>query len=69
MLISPKRSNRVVLYLNDLEYMDLLRAADAYDKKPSEYVRFGVLRDMYGTLRMRQHRCNEIDSAIEAQDE
>ena len=69
MALNPKRENRVPVYLNEQEYIDLLKSAALFDKKPGEFIRFGLLKDMYGSLGMRARRSNENDSAFEAHEE
>ena len=69
MALNPKRTQRVVTYLNEREYMDLLKSAARIDKRPGDFVRFGLLQDMYGSLGMGEPLSNESGSADEAQDE
>jgi len=68
MALNPKRTLRVVTYLNEREYMDLLKSAARIDKRPGDFVRFGLLQDMYGSLGMGAPLSNENGSADEAQD-
>ena len=68
MALNPKRTQRVVTYLNEKEYIDLLKSAARFDKRPGDFVRFGLLRDMYGSLGMDASLHNENDSADEAQE-
>ena len=69
MALNPKRANRIVVYLNDSEYFDALKSADKFDKSAGEYVRFGLLQSMYGSLGKRPQVSNENSSAFEAHDE
>ncbi|CDS48935.1 hypothetical protein [Polaromonas sp. CG9_12] len=69
MALNPKRTQRVVTYLNEKEYIDLLKSAARFDKRPGDFVRFGLLRDMYGSLGMDASLHNDNDSADEAQGE
>ena len=69
MALNPKRTQRGVTYLNEREYMDLLKSAARIDKRPGDFVRFGLLQDMYGSLGMGPPLSNENGSADEAQDE
>ena len=69
MTSNPKRANRIVVYLNDSEYFDALKSADKFDKSAGEYVRFGLLQSMYGSLGMSKRHSNENDSAFEAHEE
>ena len=69
MALNPKRTQRVVTYLNEREYMDLLKSAARIDKRPGDIVRFGLLQDMYGSLGMGAPLSNENGSADEAHDE
>lgn len=64
-----KHTERVPVYFTEREYMDLLRSAARFDKKPGEYIRFELRRSMYGSLGMTQEVRNENGSAFEAQDE
>jgi len=68
MALNPKRTQRVVTYLNEREYIDLLKSAARLDKRPGDFVRFGLLQDMYGSLGMGAASSNENDSADEAHD-
>jgi len=68
MALNSKRTQRVVTYLNEREYMDLLKSAARIDKRPGDFVRFGLLQDMYGSLGMGAPLSNENGSADEAQD-
>jgi len=68
MALNSKRTQRVVTYLNEREYMDLLKSAARRDKRPGDFVRFGLLQDMYGSLGMGAPLSNENGSADEAQD-
>ena len=69
MALNPKRTQRVVTYLNEREYIDLLKSAARLDKRPGDFVRFGLLQDMYGSLGMGTPLSNENGSADKAQDE
>jgi|OpeIllAssembly_1097287.scaffolds.fasta_scaffold1212498_2 hypothetical protein len=69
MALNPKRTQRVVTYLNEREYIDLLKSAARLDKRPGDFVRFGLLQDMYGSLGMGAPLGNENGSADEAHDE
>lgn len=69
MALNPKRTQRVVTYLNEREYIDLLKSAARLDKRPGDFVRFGLLQDMYGSLGMGASLSNEDGSADEAHDE
>ena len=69
MALNPKHTERVPVYFTEREYMDLLRSAARFDKKPGEFIRFEVRRSMYGSLGMTQPISNEKDSAFEGQDE
>ena len=69
MALNSKRTQRVVTYLNEKEYVDLLKSAARFDKRPGDFVRFGLLRDMYGMLGMDASLGNDSDSAFEAQEE
>ena len=68
MALNPKRTQRVVTYLNEREYIDLLKSAARLDKRPGDFVRFGLLQDMYGSLGMGAASSNKNDSADEAHD-
>ena len=69
MALNPKRTQRVVTYLNEREYIDLLKSAARLDKRPGDFVRFGLLQDMYGSLCMGAFLNNDNGSADEARDE
>ncbi|NQW80614.1 MAG: hypothetical protein HQ445_05505 [Polaromonas sp.] len=69
MPLNPKRTQRVVMYLNEKEYVDLLKSAARFDKRPGDFARFGLLRDMYGMLGMDATLHNENHCAFEAHDE
>ena len=69
MALNPKRTQRVVTYLNEREYIDLLKSAARLDKRPGDFVRFGLLQDMYGSLGMGASLNNDNGSADEARDE
>ena len=69
MALNPKRTQRIVTYLNEREYIDLLKSAALLDKLPGDFIRFGLLQDMYGSLGMGEPFSNENGSADEAQDE
>ena len=69
MALNPKRTQRVVTYLNEREYIDLLKSAARLDKRPGDFVRFGLLQDMYGSLGRGAPLSNENGSADEAHDE
>jgi hypothetical protein len=68
MALNLKRTQRVVTYLNEREYIDLLKSAARLDKRPGNFVRFGLLQDMYGSLGISAPLSNENDSADEAHD-
>lgn len=68
MALNPKRTQRVVTYLNEREYTDLLKSAARLDKRPGDFVRFGLLQDMYGSLGISASLSNENGCADEAQD-
>jgi len=68
MALNSKRTQRVVTYLNEREYMDLLKSAARIDKRPGDFVRFGLLHDMYGSLGIGAPLSNENGSADETQD-
>lgn len=59
-----KHTERVPVYFTESEYMDLLRCAARFDKKPGEFIRYGVRRDMYGSLGMAEFQRNGSDSAF-----
>jgi len=69
MALNPKRTQRVVTYLNEREYIDLLKSAARLDKRPGDFVRFGLLQDMYGSLGMGACQNNQSSCADEAHDE
>ena len=69
MLLNPKRENRIPVYLNEQEYIDLLKSAARFDKTPGEFIRFGLLTSMYGSLGMAARSIKKNDSAFEAQEE
>jgi len=69
MALNPKRTQRVVTYLNEREYTDLLKSAARLDKRPGDFVRFGLLRDMYGSLGIGACLGNDNISADEAHGE
>lgn len=64
-----KHTERVPVYFTEREYMDLLRSAARFDKKPGEFIRFEVRRSMYGSLGMESAASNDDDGAYEGQDE
>ena len=69
MALNSKRTQRVVTYLNEREYTDLLKSAARLDKRPGDFVRFGLLQNMYGSLGIGTCLGNENISANEAHDE
>lgn len=66
---SPKHTERVPVYFTESQYIDLLKSAARFDKKPGEFIRFELLRSMYGSLGMASTASNEKDSAYEGQDD
>jgi hypothetical protein len=66
---SKKHTERVPVYFTPRQYADLLRCAARFDKKVGEYIRFGVCRDMYGSLGMAPAASNENDGASQGQEE
>lgn len=69
MATQGKHTERVPVYFTEREYVDLLRSAARFDKRPGEYIRFEVRRSMYGSLGMTKEIDNENGSAFEARDE
>lgn len=67
MAVTSKHTERVPVYFTQKQYLDLLRCAARFDKKPAEFIRFEVLRAMYGSLGMPAAAINENDSAYEGQ--
>ena len=63
-----KHINRIAVYLTDEQYMDVLRSAAKFDKVPADWMRFEILRVMYGSLGMSEAAVKSIRSAFAAQD-
>lgn len=69
MALSLKKQNRVVVYFDDQQFIDLARCANRFDKTVGEYMRFGALQGMYGSLGMKAQAAKQNDSANECDEE
>lgn len=67
-MANGKHTERVPVYFTQDEYMDMLRCAARFDKKPGEFIRFEIRKSMYGSLGMTNISSNGNRSAFEAQD-